>query len=107
MAASTRARERAAAEPRPFPIPTARLLAYGVAVTPAVAAGAVWLTAAITGRLEMPVEHLRPLALALLAAGPAGALAGLAAQTWFPRLVGLVAITALAALGLVGRALLG
>jgi hypothetical protein len=55
----------------------------------------------------MPVEHLRPLALALLAAGPAGALAGLAAQTWFPRLVGLVAITALAALGLVGRALLG
>jgi hypothetical protein len=107
MAARPRMRERAVVERRPFPIPTARLLAYGVAVTPAVAAGAVWLTAAITGRLEMPVEHLRPLALALLAAGPAGALAGLAAQTWFPRLVGLVAITALAALGLVGRALLG
>jgi hypothetical protein len=107
MAAGSRARERAAAERRPFPIPTERLLAYGVAVTPALAAGAVWLTAAITGRLEMPVEQLRPVALALLAAGPAGALAGLAAQAWFPRLVGLVAITALAALGLVGRAILG
>jgi hypothetical protein len=107
VASRTGARERAVAERRPFPIPTARLLAYGVAVTPALAAGAVWLTAALTGRLEMPVEQLRPLALALLAAGPAGALAGLAAQTWFPRLVGLVAITALAALGLVGRALLG
>jgi hypothetical protein len=103
---AARGRQRAAAEPRPFPIPTARLLAYGVAVTPAVAAGGVWLAAALTGRLEMPVEQLRPVALALLAAGPAGALAGLAAQTWFPRLVGLVAITALAGLGLVGRALL-
>jgi hypothetical protein len=107
VAARTRTPERAVAERRPFPIPTTRLLAYGVAVTPALVAGAVWLTAALTGRLEMPVEQLRPLALALLAAGPAGALAGLAAQTWFPRLVGLVAITALAALGLVGRALLG
>lgn len=107
MAARTRAPRQTAAERRPFPIPTDRLLAYGVVVAPAVAAAAVWLTAAITGRLEMPVEQLRPVALAMLAAGPAAALAGLAAQTWFPRLVGLVAITALASLGLVGRALLG
>jgi hypothetical protein len=106
MAARTTARERVI-ERRPFPVPTERLLAYGVVVTPAVAAGAVWLTAALTGRLDMPLEQLRPVALALLAAGPVGALAGLAAQTWFPRLVGLVAITALAGLGLVGRALLG
>jgi hypothetical protein len=107
MAARTTAREGAATERRPFPVPAERLLAYGVVVTPAVAAGAVWLTAALTGRLDMPQEQLRPVALALLAAGPVGALAGLAAQTWFPRLVGLVAITALAGLGLVGRALLG
>jgi hypothetical protein len=107
MAARTAARERAVIERRPFPIPTERLLAYGLAVTPAVAAAALWLTAVLTGRLDLPLEQLRPVALALLAAGPVGALAGLAAQTWFPRLVGLVAITALAGLGLVGRALLG
>jgi hypothetical protein len=107
MAARTMAGERAATERRPFPIPTDRLVAYGVVVTPAVAAAAVWLTAVLTGRLDMPLEQLRPVALALLAAGPVGALAGLAAQTWFPRLVGLVAVTALAGLGLVGRALLG
>jgi hypothetical protein len=96
----------AALERRPFPVPTDRLLAYGLAVTPAVVAGAVWLAAAVNGRLDMPIEQLRPVAVALLAAGPAGALAGLAAQTWFPRLVGLVAITALAALSLIGRGLL-
>jgi hypothetical protein len=99
-------RRPAALDRRPFPVPTDRLLAYGLVATPAVVAGAVWLAAAVNGRLDMPVEQLRPVAVALLAAGPAGALAGLAAQTWFPRLVGLVAITALAALGLIGRGLL-
>jgi hypothetical protein len=99
-------RRPVALERRPFPVPRDRLLAYGLVVTPAVVAGAVWLAAAVNGRLDMPVEQLRPVAVALLAAGPAGALAGLAAQTWFPRLVGLVAITALAALGLIGRGLL-
>jgi hypothetical protein len=93
-------------ERRPFPVPTERLLAYGLVVMPAIAAGALWLAAVVNGRLEMPVEQLRPVAVALLAAGPAGALAGLVAQTWFPRLVGLVAITSLAALGLIGRGLL-
>lgn len=102
-----RTAERATLERRPFPIPTEQLLVYGVVVAPAIAAAAVWLWASFGGRLEMPIEQLRPVAVALLAAGPAGALAGLAARTWFPRLLGLVAITALAALGLVGRALLG
>ena len=92
---------------QPFPIPQERLIAYGIAVTPAIAAGLVWAAAAIGGRLELPTEQLRPLAVALLATGPAGALAGLIAQTWFPRLLGLVAVTSLAALALIWRALLG
>ena len=92
---------------RPFPVPTERLIAYGIAVTPAIAAGLVWAAAAIGGRLDLPTEQLRPVAVALLATGPAGALAGLIAQTWFPRLLGLVAVTSLVALGLIWRALLG
>jgi hypothetical protein len=98
---------RPAAVARPFPVPTDRLVAYGVAVFPALAAGIVWAAAAIGGRLELPAEQLRTMAVALLAVGPAGALAGLVACTWYPRLLGMVAITSLAALGLVGRALLG
>jgi len=101
------AEPRPRAVPRPFPIPPERLAAYGVAVVPAVAASIVWAAAAIGGRLDMPTEQLRPVAVALLATGPAGALAGLIAHTWFPRLLGLVAVTSLAALGLLGRVLLG
>lgn len=95
------------AVPRLFPVPPGRLAAYGMAVVPAVAAGIVWAAAAIGGRLDMPVEELRPVAVALLATGPAGALAGLIAHTWFPRLLGLVAVTSLTALALLGRVLLG
>ncbi|HET6744596.1 MAG TPA: hypothetical protein VFH90_01940 [Candidatus Limnocylindria bacterium] len=105
-------REEAVAVPpliaprRPFPIPAERLFAYGIAVTPALAAGIVWAAAFIGGRLDLPTEELRPMAVALLATGPAGALAGLIARTWFPRLLGLVAITSLVALALIGRALM-
>jgi hypothetical protein len=74
---------------------------------PVLAAAGVWIAAALQARLVLPVEQLRPVALALLAVGPAAALAGIAARVWFPRLVGLVAITSLAALVLVGKALLG
>ena len=74
---------------------------------PVLAAAGVWIAAALQARLVLPVEQLRPVALALLAVGPAAALAGVAARVWFPRLVGLVAITSLAALVLVGKALLG
>ena len=91
---------------RPLPIPADRLAAYGVAVLPALAAGIVWAIAAVSGRLELPADQLRTVAVALLATGPAGAMAGLLARTWFPRLLGMVVITSLAALGLVGRALL-
>jgi hypothetical protein len=82
------------------------LLAFFLALTPVIGAGAIWLIAWARGELALPVEELRPIALALLAIGPAGALAALAARAWYPRLQGLVTLTALAALALVGRALL-
>ena len=90
--------------------PTVRddqLLAFGLALTPVIGAGLIWLIAYLRGDLSLSIEELRPIALALLAVGPAGALAALAARAWFPRLQGLVTITALTALVLVGRVLLG
>jgi hypothetical protein len=87
-------------------IPTVRLVAYGASILPAVAAGIIWAVASLTGRLDLPVEQLRPIAVALLATGPAGAVVGLMARTWYPRLLGLMTITSLLALGLVARALL-
>ena len=84
-----------------------QLLAFGLALTPVIGAGLIWLIAYLRGDLSLSIEELRPIALALLAVGPAGALAALAARAWFPRLQGLVTITALTALVLVGRVLLG
>ncbi len=78
-----------------------------LALTPVIGAGVIWLIAYLRGDLGLSIEELRPIALALLAVGPAGALAALAARAWYPRLQGLVTITALTALVLVGRVLLG
>ena len=82
-------------------------LAFGLALTPVIGAGAIWLIASSRGELALSVEDLRPIALALLAIGPVGALAALAARAWYPRLQGLVTLTALTGLVLVGRVLLG
>lgn len=84
-----------------------RVVPFAAAAVPLVAAAAMWGAAAIIGRLDLPTTELRPISLALVASGPLAALATLAARTWFPRLVGLVAISAVAALILLGRALLG
>jgi len=84
-----------------------RVRGFLVPAFPVLVAAGVWVAAAVQQRLGLPVEQLRPVAVALLAVGPAAALAGIAAKVWFPRLVGLVAVTSLAALVLVGRALLG
>ena len=104
----------AVAEPVEQPKAAARLkvrdgqwLAFGLALTPVIGAGAIWLIASTRGDLTMSVEELRPIALALLAIGPVGALAALAARAWYPRLQGLVTLTALTGLVLVGRVLLG
>jgi hypothetical protein len=84
-----------------------RVVPFAAASVPLVVAAAMWSVAVIIGRLDLPTTELRPISLALVASGPLAALAALAARTWFPRLVGLVAITAVAALILLGRALLG
>jgi len=74
-------------------------------VIPVVAAGGVWLAVVIMGKAPVTELDLRPALLALmLAAG--GALGVLVARAWFPRLAGLVTISALASLVLIGRALL-
>jgi hypothetical protein len=61
----------------------------------------------VVGRLDLGDAELRPVSLALLATGPLAAIGALAARAWFPRLFGLVVVSSLAALLLVGRALLG
>ena len=71
-----------------------QLLAFGLALTPVIGAGVIWLIAYIRGDLGLSVEELRPIALALLAVGPAGALGCPVARAWYPRLQGLVTVTA-------------
>jgi hypothetical protein len=101
--------------PRPsVQIPRPRLTASGdrvrdfvVLALPALAAVAVWFLATFQQRLDLPQTQLRPVATALLATGPAAALAAIAARLWFPRLLGLVTITSLMGVILVARALLG
>jgi hypothetical protein len=83
-----------------------RLRDFVVLALPAVVAVGVWLAAALQQRLDLPPEQLRPVAAALLATGPAAALAGIVARVWYPRLLGLVTLTSLIGAVLVARALL-
>ncbi|RAG33089.1 hypothetical protein DN554_30280, partial [Burkholderia multivorans] len=64
------AAEVPAAEPR-FRVRDGQWLAFGLALTPVIGAGVVWLVASMRGELALSVEELRPIALALLAIGPA------------------------------------
>jgi hypothetical protein len=84
-----------------------RLRDFAVVVLPVLAALGVWAMAASQQRLDIPPAQLRPVAAALLATGPAAALAGVVARIWFPRLLGLVTLTSLLGVVLVARALLG
>jgi len=85
----------------------ARMMPFVAATVPLLGAIAIWSAAAVIGRLDLPDAQLRPISLALVATGPLAALGALAARAWFPRLLGLVVVSSLAALLLVGRALLG
>ena len=85
----------------------ARMMPFVVAAVPLLGAVAVSSAAAVIGRLDLPDAQLRPISLALIATGPLAALGALVARAWFPRLFGLVVVSSLAALLLVGRALLG
>lgn len=82
-----------------------RVGAYLPAALPALVAAAVWLAAMAGGRIPGTEGATRPLVLAV-GLGAAGVIGVLAARAWYPRLSGLVSITAVIALLLVGRSLL-
>lgn len=100
----------AAGAPRPagtrrrLPLPGARAAAL---IVPLLATGAVWGAIQLGGRLATAEPgRLRLAVLALVLAGPGAALGALMARIWWPRLVGVVAVTALCALLIAGQALL-
>lgn len=75
---------------------------------PLVGTVAVWGAASALGRLPEPASDLgRLTALGLVLAGPATSIGAIMARTWWPRLVGVVVTSGLAAATFIGRALLG
>ena len=75
---------------------------------PLVGAGIVWGVSTSLGRLPDPGSDLgRLTSLALVMAGPATSVGAIMARAWWPRLVGVVVTSGLAASVFVGRALLG
>jgi hypothetical protein len=75
---------------------------------PLVGAGIVWGAATALGRLPDPTSDLgRLTALALVLAGPGTSFGAVMARAWWPRLVGVVVTSGLAAAVFVGRALFG
>lgn len=103
-----RRRERARWE-RPawlaVPGPASVVAALPIAL-PLVGAGIAWITVTLTERPVLPADESRLLLAALVLAGPVGALGGFIARTWYPRLGGLVAASAIAALALLTRTIL-
>jgi len=75
---------------------------------PLLGAGGVWAAATLGGRLPEPGTDIgRLTSLALVLAGPATSVGAIMARAWWPRLVGVVVTSGLAAAVFVGRALLG
>jgi hypothetical protein len=85
----------------------ARLISLALAVVPLLAAAGVWGVAAVAGTSSASSTQAQQVSVGLALAGPGAALAALAARAWFPRLVGLVVVTAVCALVLIGRSLIG
>ncbi len=75
-------------------------------LVPIVAAGLVWATARASGHLEGDTNSTRLLVLSIALAGPVATLGALVARAAWPRLVGLVLLSGLGALLLIGRALI-
>ena len=73
---------------------------------PLVGTGVAWIAVTVTGRPALPVDETRLLLVALALVGPVGAIAGLIARTWYPRLSALVLASALAALAILTRTIL-
>jgi hypothetical protein len=102
----------AVAVARPAPsvraVPVTRIAAGDLVLValPLLAAAATWVVSLTMGATLLPSEQ-RLLALGLVAAGPLGSLGTLAARAWQPRLGPLVALSALAAVAIVARAVVG
>jgi len=73
---------------------------------PLVAAGIAWIAITVTARPVLPADEGRLLLLGLALVGPVGALGGFIARTWYPRLGGLVSVSAIAALAMLTRTIL-
>jgi len=73
---------------------------------PLLAAGIAWIAVSVTGRPSLPADEARLLLLGLALVGPVGAIGGFIARTWYPRLGGLVSVSAIAALALLTRTIL-
>ena len=77
-------------------------------LVPLIGAGIVWGAATALGRLPDPTSDLgRLTSLALVLAGPATSVGAIMARAWWPRVVGVVVTSGLAASVFIGRALLG
>lgn len=75
---------------------------------PLVGTGIVWGAATLLGRLPDPASDVgRLTSLGLVLAGPATSVGAIMARAWWPRLVGVVVTSGLAAAVFVGRAVFG
>ena len=85
-----------------------RIPSVAFVLLPIVATLAVWAAALTLERLPEPTtEAGRLTALALVLSGPATSVGAIMARAWWPRLVGVVVTSGLAAAVFVGRSLLG
>ena len=85
-----------------------RLPSVGLVLLPIGASLGVWGVALVLGRLPEPATESGQLtALALVLAGPATSIAAILARAWWPRLVGVVVTSGLAAVVFIGRGVLG
>jgi hypothetical protein len=75
-------------------------------LVPLAVAAVVWATAQVSGNLEGDANSTRFLILAVALAGPVATLGALMARAAWPRLVGLVLLSGLGALLLIGRSLI-
>jgi hypothetical protein len=73
---------------------------------PLVGAAIAWIAVTVTGRPALPIDEARILLAALALVGPVGALGGLIARVWYPRLGGLVMASSVAALAMLSRTIL-
>lgn len=73
---------------------------------PLIGAGIAWIAVTVTGRPALPIDEARILLAALVLVGPLGALGGLIARAFYPRLGGLVMVSSVAALAMLTRTIL-